>query len=89
MTTTTSLITLIVVAVIVLAVTEPNRALPAVSAMILAPIALHTVGVLAGILMQLAAIALVCISVMIADEENRVERIKNEMRALARGEVVR
>lgn len=36
MTTTTILITLIVVAVIVLAVTEPNRALPAVSAMILA-----------------------------------------------------
>ena len=49
--------------------------------------ALHTVGVLAGILMQLAAVALDWISVMIADEENRVERIKNELRALARGEV--
>ena len=52
-----------------------------------APMALHTVGVLAGILMQLAAVALDWISVMIADEENRVERIKNELRALARGEV--
>ena len=69
-----------------------TRSIPANVALLavpLATIALHTVGVLAGILMRLAAIALVCISVMIADEENRVERIKNEMRALARGEVVR
>ena len=69
-----------------------TRGIPAFAALLLvllAPIALHTVGVIAGVLMQLAAIALVWISVRIADEENRVERIKNEMRALARGEVVR
>ena len=69
-----------------------TRSIPAIVALLLvllAPIALHTVGVLAGILMRLAAIALVCISVMIADEENRKEKKKNEMRALARGEVVR
>ena len=67
-----------------------TRGIPAFAALLLmmsAPMALHTVGVLAGILMQLAAVALDWISVMIADEENRVERIKNELRALARGEV--
>ena len=69
-----------------------TRSIPAVAALLLvllAPIALHTVGVLAGILMQLAAIALVWISVMISDEENRVERMCDEMRRMARGEVVR
>ena len=68
-----------------------TRSIPAIVALLLvllAPIALHTVGVLAGILMQLAAITLVWISVMISDEENRVERIKNEMRARA-SELVR
>ena len=69
-----------------------TRSIPAIVALLLvllAPIALHTVGVLAGILMQLAAIALVWISVMIADEENRVERMCDEMRRMARGEVVK
>ena len=69
-----------------------TRSIPAIVALLLvllAPIALHTVGVLAGILMQLAAIALVWISVMISDEENRVERMCDEMRRMARGEVVR
>ena len=54
-----------------------TRGIPAFAALLLvllAPIALHTVGVIAGILMQLAAVALVWISVMIADEENRAER---------------
>ena len=69
-----------------------TRSIPAVAALLLvllAPIALHTVGVLAGILMQLAAITLIWISVMISDEENRVERMCDEMRRMARGEVVR
>ena len=69
-----------------------TRSIPAIVSLLLvllAPIALHTVGVLAGILMQLAAIALVWISVMIADEENRVERMCDEMRRMARGEVVK
>ena len=69
-----------------------TRSIPAIVSLLLvllAPIALHTVGVLAGILMQLAAIALVWISVMISDEENRVERMCDEMRRMARGEVVR
>ena len=69
-----------------------TRSIPAIVALLLvllAPIALHTVGVLAGILMQLAAIALVWISVMISDEENRVERMCDEMRRMARGEVVK
>ena len=69
-----------------------TRGVPALAALLLvmsAPMALHTVGVLAGILMQLAAIALVWISVMIADEENRQDRLMDEMRALARGELVR
>ena len=69
-----------------------TRSIPAVAALLLvllAPIALHTVGVLAGILMQLAAITLIWISVMISDEENRVERMCDEMRRMARGEVVK
>ena len=69
-----------------------TRSIPAIVSLLLvllAPIALHTVGVLAGILMQLAAIALVWISVMISDEENRVERMCDEMRRMARGEVVK
>lgn len=93
MTTTTSLITLIVVAVIVLAVTEPNRALPAVSAMILAflaPMAAYAYGGVACVLTLAAVVALAWISIKIADDdENRQERIRDELRRMARGEVVR